>query len=239
MPSDAAKSAFAAQIDALLPQTQCTRCGYPDCAAYALAIAGGQADINRCPPGGSEGIARLSALLRRAALPLDPGCGTEGSRRLAVVDPEQCIGCTLCLQACPVDAIAGVAKRMHSVIAQWCTGCELCLPPCPVDCIRMEPLSDESLARATGRAAWSADQANEARQRYARHALHHPRRQSGAAQDRGETKPESGEVMSDEGAPSASSSAHPPTSPAADRKAILLQAAMERARQRIAGKPKS
>jgi electron transport complex protein RnfB len=238
MPSDAAKSAFAAQIDALLPQTQCTRCGYPDCAAYALAIAGGQADINRCPPGGAEGIARLSALLRRAALPLDPSCGTEGSRHLAVVDPAQCIGCTLCLQACPVDAIAGVAKRMHSVIAQWCTGCELCLPPCPVDCIRMEPMPDGSLARATGWAAWSADQANAARQRYARHVLRHPRQQASAAPDSGEPAPESTEMPSDERALSASPSTHSPANLAADRKAALLHAAMERARQRLAG-PKS
>ncbi|MBN2690731.1 MAG: RnfABCDGE type electron transport complex subunit B [Burkholderiaceae bacterium] len=208
-------AALAAQIDAALPQTQCTRCGYPDCAAYAQAIAEEQADINRCPPGGAQGIERLAALLHRPALALNPECGAEAPRLLAVIDPVQCIGCTLCIQACPVDAIAGVSKRMHTVIAQWCTGCALCLPPCPVDCIRMEPLPNADLATQTGWNAWTPAQSAEARQRYARHLQRHPRQLAqAAAAELAQTKPPA------------------PTAPSADRKAALLQAALERARQR-------
>lgn len=127
-------------IDALLPQTQCTRCGYPDCRSYAEAIAQGQAAINRCPPGGAEGIARLAALTGRPVADLDPECGQEGPRKLAVIDEAWCIGCTLCIKACPVDAIVGAARLMHTVIASECTGCDLCVEPCPVDCIEMRPL---------------------------------------------------------------------------------------------------
>ena len=121
-------------LDAL-PQTQCTRCGYADCRGYAEAIAGGEAEINRCPPGGAEGVARLARLSGRPVVPLDPACGSEGPRRLALIDEAACIGCALCLKACPVDAIVGAAKRMHTVIDELCTGCELCVPACPVDCI--------------------------------------------------------------------------------------------------------
>ena len=127
------------RIDALLPQTQCTRCGFDDCRAYARAVAAGECDINRCPPGGTETIARLAALLERDPLPLDPECGEQGPRRVAVVNEAWCIGCRLCIDACPVDAIVGAPKRMHTVIEAECTGCELCLPPCPVDCISMAP----------------------------------------------------------------------------------------------------
>jgi Na+-translocating ferredoxin:NAD+ oxidoreductase subunit B len=126
---------LAARIDALLPQTQCTRCGYPACRPYAEAIATGEADINRCPPGGATGIAALAQLLDRAVLPLDPDCGEEAPMRLARIREDDCIGCMKCVLACPVDAIVGTSKRMHAVIAARCTGCELCLPPCPVDCI--------------------------------------------------------------------------------------------------------
>jgi electron transport complex protein RnfB len=215
-----ATGALAAQINALLPQTQCTRCGYPDCAAYAQAIAEGQADINRCPPGGAQGIEKLAHLLQRPATALDPSCGTEGPRERAVIDPAQCIGCTLCIQACPVDAIAGVSKRMHTVIDAWCTGCALCLPPCPVDCIRMEALTDPALAAQTGWNAWSSAQADEARQRYARHLERHPR-------------PLAQAVIAEQ------VQTGPPTAPApaADRKAALLQAALERARQRQSNTP--
>ncbi len=133
--------ATADQILAALPQTQCTRCGYPDCAAYAQAIAAGEAAINQCPPGGSAGVARLAALTGQAPLPLNPEFGIEGPLTVAVIDEDWCIGCTLCLKACPTDAILGGNKRMHTVIAPHCTGCELCIPVCPVDCIRMENVS--------------------------------------------------------------------------------------------------
>ena len=156
------EAGLAARIDAALPQTQCTRCGYPDCAAYARAVAEGEAGINQCPPGGAQGIARLAAITGRPALPLSAGHGHEAPRAVAVIDEDWCIGCTLCLKACPTDAILGINKRMHTVIAPHCTGCELCLPVCPVDCIRMENASGE----ATGWAAWSPLQAEQARTRY-------------------------------------------------------------------------
>jgi Na+-translocating ferredoxin:NAD+ oxidoreductase subunit B len=129
----------AGRIDAVLPQTQCGQCGYAGCMPYAEAIAGGSAAINRCPPGGTKGIAELAAMLHVPALPLDPACGTEKPRTLALIEEEHCIGCTLCIQACPVDAIVGAAKLMHTVLADRCTGCELCVPPCPVDCIALLP----------------------------------------------------------------------------------------------------
>jgi len=153
---------LAARIDAALPQTQCTRCGYPDCAAYAHAIAEEAAPINQCPPGGAQGVARLAALTGRPAQPLNPAHGLEGPRAVAVIDEAWCIGCTLCLKACPTDAILGANKFMHTVIAPHCTGCELCVPVCPVDCIEMEDAS----AGATGWAAWSPAQADAARARY-------------------------------------------------------------------------
>ncbi len=128
-------SALAQRIDALLPQTQCTRCGHGGCMPYAQAIVAGEADIDQCPPGGDEGVAKLAQLLGRAAKPVNPAHGPAMPPRVAVIDEAVCIGCTKCIQACPVDAIVGAAKRMHTVIAEWCTGCELCVPPCPVDCI--------------------------------------------------------------------------------------------------------
>ena len=155
---------LADQIDALLPQTQCTRCGYPDCRAYADALAAGEAELNQCPPGGAEGVRRLAALLGHPVLPLNPANGEEGPRRLVFIAEAACIGCTLCIQACPVDAIIGAPKRMHAVVEPLCTGCELCIPACPVDCIKLEDAS----AGATGWAAWSPAQAEEARARYAR-----------------------------------------------------------------------
>lgn len=140
-------SALAARIDALLPQTQCTRCGYPTCRAYAEAIALDQTDINHCPPGGADGVIALANLLDRAPKPLDPANGTEAPPLVAFIDESLCIGCTKCIQACPVDAIVGAAKRMHTVIASECTGCELCLAPCPVDCIELIAIADHSLPR--------------------------------------------------------------------------------------------
>ncbi len=125
------------RINALLPQTQCAQCGYPGCRPYAEAIAGGEADINQCPPGGEAGIKALADLLGREAKPLNPDNGEEKPRAVAVIDEQICIGCTLCIQACPVDAIVGAPKLMHTVIETQCTGCDLCVPPCPVDCIDM------------------------------------------------------------------------------------------------------
>lgn len=158
---------LAARLHAALPQTQCTRCGYPDCAAYAQAIAEEGAPVNQCPPGGAEGVRRLAGLSGRPVLPLNPENGAEGPRGVAVIDEGWCIGCTLCLDACPTDAILGGNKRMHTVIEPHCTGCELCLPVCPVDCISMENASGER----TGWQAWSAVQAGVALERYQWHVV--------------------------------------------------------------------
>ena len=130
------------KIDAILPQTQCGQGGFPGCRPYANAIAGGEAEINQCPPGGEEGIRKLADLLGREFKPLSEEHGVEKPKSVAVIDEVTCIGCTLCIQACPVDAIVGAAKQMHTIIAADCTGCELCLAPCPVDCIAMEPIAE-------------------------------------------------------------------------------------------------
>lgn len=157
-----AQRALAGRIDAVLPQTQCTRCGYPDCASYALAIALSQAPINQCPPGGAQGIQRIAQITEKPVQFLSADHGVEGPRALAVIDENWCIGCTLCIKACPTDAILGSNKLMHTVIAPWCTGCELCLPVCPVDCIDMVKVTGAK----TGWAAWSQDAALVARERY-------------------------------------------------------------------------
>jgi len=138
-----AQEALTDGIDALLPQTQCTRCGYQACRPYAEAIAAGAADINRCPPGGPHTIVALSALTGRPVQPLDAACGSHGPATIARIDEAACIGCTLCIAACPVDAIIGGAKRMHAVLPSLCSGCALCVPPCPVDCIVIEPAHHE------------------------------------------------------------------------------------------------
>jgi electron transport complex protein RnfB len=153
-------------INALLPQTQCTRCGYPDCAAYAKAIAQGEAGIHQCPPGGAEGVRKLAKLTGLPVLPLSQAHGIEGPRTLAVIDEAWCIGCTLCIKACPVDAIIGTNKHMHTVMAADCTGCELCVPVCPVDCITLVPAHDVENP-PTGWAAWTQVQADAARERHA------------------------------------------------------------------------
>jgi len=150
---------FADHIDALLPQTQCTQCGYSGCMPYARAIVAGEAEINQCPPGGAAGIARLAALLARETKPLNPANGAEKPRAIALIDEARCIGCTLCIQACPVDAIVGAVKLMHTVVAELCSGCHLCLPPCPVDCIDMVPLPQAE-------AIWTTDMADAARARF-------------------------------------------------------------------------
>ncbi len=133
------------RIDALLPQTQCGQCSYPGCRPYAEAIAKGEAEINQCPPGGETTIVALADLLDREPKPLNPENGAVKPKMVAVIDEQRCIGCTLCIQACPVDAILGAAKHMHTVIESECTGCELCLEPCPVDCIDMVPLGQDIL----------------------------------------------------------------------------------------------
>lgn len=153
------RSVLAERIDALLPQTQCQKCGYAGCRPYAEAIANNQADFNQCPPGGAETIAALAEFLDRDLKPLNPSNGVERVPSVAVIDEPACIGCARCIQVCPVDAILGAAKYMHTVIAQECTGCELCLVPCPVDCIVMQPITP--LARQAKRS-----KANSARRRY-------------------------------------------------------------------------
>lgn len=147
---------LADRIDALLPQTQCTKCGYNGCQPYAQAIADGAAPINRCPPGGDEGITALASLLNTATMPLDLSRGAPGPLLVARIDEDHCIGCMLCIRACPVDAIVGANKRMHTVLADSCTGCDLCVAPCPVDCIEMVP---------AGR-AWTPHDASQSRERH-------------------------------------------------------------------------
>ncbi len=151
------QDSLAEQIDALLPQTQCRKCGYQGCRPYAEAISQGQADINQCPPGGDQGIKRLAELLGVAAKPLNPAFGTERPRLVAVINEADCIGCTKCIPPCPTDAILGASKHMHTVIAELCTGCELCVAPCPVNCITME---------ISTLPPWNKEDADRARRRY-------------------------------------------------------------------------
>lgn len=153
-------AALVDQIDAILPQTQCRQCTYAGCRPYAEAIARGEADIDQCPPGGDEGVRLLASLLGVEAKPLNRAHGVPKPRSIAIIDEATCIGCTLCIKACPVDAIVGAAKMMHTVIADECTGCELCLAPCPVDCIVMQPIEQ-------GITSWrGTDRADRARRRY-------------------------------------------------------------------------
>ena len=155
-------------IDALLPQTQCTRCGYNGCKPYAKAVADGSAEINQCPPGGAATIRALATLLQREPLPLNPANGVEGPDLVALIDEETCIGCAKCLPPCPVDAIVGARKQMHTVVASLCTGCELCIAPCPVDCITMIPRT--ALADAS-----APPEPRLNRERYAAHNIRHSR----------------------------------------------------------------
>jgi Na+-translocating ferredoxin:NAD+ oxidoreductase subunit B len=216
---------LAARIDAALPQTQCTRCGLPDCASYARAIALEGVAINRCPPGGAEGIARLAALNGQPPLPLDPAHGIEAPRAVAVIDEAWCIGCTLCLDACPVDAILGSNKAMHTVIEADCTGCELCLPVCPVDCISLENVS----GILSGWAAWSSSQADDARERYRIHSLRRPDLLGG--------KPETLEISGESASsvPRQTDNAGTPEGAAA-RKRAVIDAALARARALRSGR---
>jgi len=195
------------RIDALLPQTQCTKCGYPGCRPYAEAIAAGEADINQCPPGGDAGVRKLAALLGREAKPLNPRNGVEQPRRVAVIDEARCIGCTLCIQACPVDAIVGASKLMHTVVTELCSGCDLCVPPCPVDCIEMVPAAGTD-------ALWDQPRANAARERF---ELRGTRLERERAERAGRLAARALKAKMD---------------PDAEKKRAIIQAAIERARAR-------
>jgi len=217
---DSAKT-LADRIEDLLPQTQCTKCGYPACRPYAEAIAEGTAAHNQCPPGGAEGIARIAALLGKPVIPLNPVNGVERERPVAVIDESACIGCTLCIQACPVDAIVGAAKQMHTVIPSLCTGCDLCVPPCPVDCIDMHTMTPGR----TGWAAWSQAEADAARIRHDAHTLRLQReKQENDARLAAKALAKLAEVDA--------STAQTETERAEkERKRAIIQAAIERARQ--------
>ncbi len=218
------------RLDEALPQTQCTRCGFADCAAYAHAIAEGQAGIDRCPPGGAEGVERLARITGLPRQPLNPSHGCEAPRAVAVIDEAWCIGCTLCLKACPVDAIIGGNKAMHTVMEAYCTGCELCLPVCPVDCIGLEQVTGVR----TGWSAWSAEQADTARIRYAFHSKRNSHENSGCAEkpaviDQSGANPDGVDPCS---APSSETQ-----DGAVNRKRSVIEAALARERaQRPAGR---
>ncbi|KER67527.1 ferredoxin [Burkholderia cepacia] len=221
---------LADRIEDLLPQTQCTKCGYNGCRPYAEAIAAGDANYNQCPPGGAEGIARLSNLLGKPVIPLNPVNGSEHPRAVAFIDESLCIGCTLCMQACPVDAIVGAPKQMHTIIESLCTGCDLCVPPCPVDCIAMLPVTGDR----TGWDAWSQEQADAAR---AHHDLRlaRQRREREAAEARAAAR-RAASAAKPAAAPAETPSATPAAAPAADdaeaKKRAIIAAALERARKK-------
>jgi electron transport complex protein RnfB len=217
-------SPLAARIHSALPQTQCTRCGYPDCAAYAQAVADDVAPLNQCPPGGAEGVERLAAITGGPALPLNSANGVEAPRTVAVIDEAWCIGCTLCLPVCPTDAIIGSSKLMHTVIERHCTGCELCVPVCPVDCISLENVTGSS----TGWQAWSPAQAASALGRYESHL---ERAADGAAktQTQTTTQTQPGDAATP-GAPAPR--IDPPGEDEASRKRAVIAAALAQARTR-------
>jgi len=216
----AAANTLADQIENLLPQTQCGKCSYPACRPYAEAIATGQAAYNQCPPGGAEGIARLAQLLQQPILPLNLAHGSERTRTRAVIDESACIGCTLCIQSCPVDAIVGAAKHMHTVLDDACTGCDLCVPPCPVDCISMVEVTPGK----TGWQAWSQDLADEAR---ARHDFRSVRLQRETQENEARLAAKAAAKLKEVEAASAAS---PEQKAEQERKKAIIQAAIERAR---------
>ena len=215
---------LADQIEDLLPQTQCTKCGYDGCRPYAEAIAGGAADINQCPPGGIEGVRRLAAATGRAVIPINPANGVERPRPVAFIDEALCIGCTLCIQACPVDAILGAPKQMHTILPQLCTGCDLCVAPCPVDCIVMFPVTDDR----TGWDAWSQQDADAARSR-------HDFRADRLARERAENDARlAAKAVAKMREVTAEVSNTPEEVAEKERKRAIIAAAMERARQKAA-----
>ena len=195
------------------------RCGFVDCAAYAHAIASGDAAINQCPPGGAEGVRRLARITGQPALPLNPENGQEGPRAVAVIDEAWCIGCTLCIKACPVDAIMGSNKQMHTVLEADCTGCELCLPACPVDCISLENVTGSR----TGWEAWSAELADTARSRYEFHSELRPNSLAKTPKSLIESSPGKAEATT-----AATAAAAP--ADAASHKRAVIEAALARAR---------
>ena len=227
MPSSAAIP-LVDQIENLLPQTQCTKCGYPACRPYAEAIADGSASYNQCPPGGAEGIARLAHLLGRPVIALNPANGAERPRTRAFIDEDVCIGCTLCIQACPVDAIVGAAKQLHTVLSDACTGCDLCVAPCPVDCIAMI----EVTPGRTGWQAWSQQQADAARRQHDFRSRRLRReKQENDARLAAKAAAKLKEV-------SAESALTPEQKAEQERKKAIIQAAIERARiKQAASKP--
>ncbi len=216
----------AARIHAALPQTQCTRCGYPDCAAYAEAIDAGLAAINQCPPGGAEGVRRLAEITGQPVQALNPIHGAEGPRHMAVIDENWCIGCTLCIAACPTQAIFGSNKVMHTVVEPYCTGCELCVPACPVDCISLVNVTGE----AEGWNAWSKAQADTAENRY---QLHRWLTQRGDEESQQRREDKAQQKLADLPAHSRL------TDPAElDKKRAVIEAALARARALREEKPK-
>jgi electron transport complex protein RnfB len=212
---------LADQIEDLLPQIQCTKCGYAGCRPYAEAVAAGEANYNQCPPGGAQGIERLATLLGKPVIPLNSANGVEKPRAVAVIDESICIGCTLCIQACPVDAIVGAGKQMHTVVAELCTGCDLCVPPCPVDCIDMV----EVTPGRTGWEAWSQAPANAARDRHAFRQFRLKReKEENDARLAAKAAAKLKEVEAQAGT-------SPEEKAAQERKKAIIQAAIERARQ--------
>lgn len=221
--SDSYRS-LADQLEDLLPQTQCTKCGYPACRPYAEAMASGEALHNQCPPGGAEGIARLAAVLGKPVIPLNPVNGTERERPVAVIDESLCIGCTLCIQACPVDAIVGAAKQMHTVVPSLCTGCDLCVAPCPVDCIAMVSVTPGK----TGWHAWSRSDADAARARY------HARRERLLREKTENDARLAAKAAAKLEALNAEAAGSPEAQAEQARKRAIIEAAIERARQQKA-----
>jgi electron transport complex protein RnfB len=212
---------LADRLEDLLPQTQCTKCGYPACRPYAEAMASGEASYNQCPPGGAQGIARLAAVLGKPVIPLNPVNGMERERPVAVIDEPACIGCTLCIQACPVDAIIGAAKQMHTVIPELCTGCDLCVAPCPVDCIAMVSVTPGK----TGWDAWSASAADAARERF---HLRNERLIREKAENEARLAAKAAAKLREVDAESAQ---NPEALAEKERKRAIIQAALDRARQ--------
>ncbi|MGH8779057.1 electron transport complex subunit RsxB [Paraburkholderia sp.] len=227
---------LADRIEDLLPQTQCTKCGYAACRPYAEAIAEGTANYNQCPPGGAEGVARLASLLGRPVIPINPVNGIERPRPRAVIDENICIGCTLCAQACPVDAIVGAAKQMHTVVESLCTGCDLCVPPCPVDCIDMLPVTGD----LTGWDAWTQEQADAARERHDLRLARLEREREAAearaaARRAGAAGSAAASAAASDDAPASAPGAPQPaaaTDDAEAKKRAIIQAALDRARQK-------